>query len=183
MEVFGVASTIILMLLAVAGVYYARKQLLLAKKRKNNEQPATSKVPNNTTKETPKSNPTKSSVGAIKKEVGALIPKHTPYSNPGLIFKEINLSKPYMREKVEQSYNGLGIDWNLKFVNIAVDEETGIANLGFMWDIGEWVHCNVKLNKYAELKTIHEDTRVRVTGTIDYVSLGSIYLKDTKLNF
>lgn len=121
---------------------------------------------------------------SFESEIGE---KDTAKNSPLVIIEEINsYKKPYMRKQAEESFLGLKVSWRLEFQRIDFfGADNNIAHLSFSKGKGfrVWIHCEVSLEDYPELKTLEEGKIIVITGKIYSVSAGTIYLKDVKLNF
>jgi hypothetical protein len=111
--------------------------------------------------------------------------KVIPFSQdtPGKIISEIEAAPPLQREDIAKAYIGIPVNWELFFIYgtpVNKDKFSLMFSPTYI-RTGVYVNCSVSKDSNAYLRRITVNTKLRVQGTIDSISNGSIFLNNAKV--
>ncbi len=111
--------------------------------------------------------------------------KHISSTSFEEIFEKIGSATPYLKAHVAHSYKGKTIKWETRLCSVETNESETLFLL-YLWlgkSTTKKVYCMVAQEKYADLKSMEENTRIIVQGEIQEVKNLKIALGNAILDF
>ncbi len=103
-------------------------------------------------------------------------------NNPSEIISSIKNRPPYQQQDARKYYIGLKVNWKGKLSNAHPEDKKRIS---VFLRSDEWrnvfVRFSVKQTDYPELKSMDENTEIKIQGTILDVGLSEITLENVKI--
>lgn len=119
---------------------------------------------------------THSVVNMKKERIGRFSSKPTAQE----IVKEIKKYPPGLRKTASDNYANIKVDWPVRYHTIFGKEENTVVMMKD--DSGyPWIFTTVSLHEYPKLRTLHEDTPIRVKGKIQEIDEYEIRIIDSKV--
>jgi len=94
------------------------------------------------------------------------------------IMEEYENATPYQRKKFKSNYEGVKVKWHVEFLAIADTFKMGREGMVMSYT-GRYknVHFKINFNEFPIIKSAKEKEKFYVTGIVDKVELGTVYLK------
>ena len=126
----------------------------------------------------PKPTPGEKTDEQAKKE----IPVAT-HDTPEKIISEVNSAPPLQRGDIAKTYVGIPIEWELYFASgYQNDKEYRLLLQPTLGISKATVACGVPKTNNEHLKRLQENTKLKVTGTIDQIESKIIFLKNASIS-